>query len=515
MNNIYLTGFMGSGKSTVGRLVSKALGLSFADMDELIVSREGMAISEIFDKLGEDYFRKTETRILESLSRKKNVVVATGGGVSMSHENRQLMANSGTSFFLDATLESITKRMGNDETACRPLWKDLDDVQRLYEQRRDFYQESGIRINTGTLSPHQICSRICDTIFPQITLQADYEGHKTGVVASWNAPETISRLTKGKKVALLTDHNVAKLHLDRYLEVLDDPVLICLKAGEKSKSLNSAETIYRQMLQAQIGRGDLLVALGGGVITDIGGFVASTFKRGIDFILIGTSMVAGVDAAIGGKSAIDVGNIKNSVGLFTKPALTVLDLASLHTLRSNQIREGLIEAYKTGLVANPNLCAFIGDHIKRLIKGWVIGLSEVMVASARSKCEIVSKDFREKDLRRILNLGHTYGHAVESFNNYRISHGKAVSVGLRASLNLSLHRGFIGLEFAAQASHIIKTIFSAHLKLPSAAQAWQMMLNDKKNKDGKISFVLLRDERKCEVVNDVTQSELDSAIKNI
>ena len=506
---------MGSGKSTVGRLVSRVLGLSFTDMDELIVERVGMPIPEIFEKLGEDSFRKTESQILESLTRKKNVVVATGGGVCMSHDNRQLMSNSGTSFFLDTTLDSIKQRMGKDEAGCRPLWKDPSDVQRLYELRRHFYEESHVRINTDTLSPNQVCARICDSISPHTTLHADYEGHETNVVACWDAPDTISHLTKGKKVALLTDDNVAKLHISRYLEVLDEPVLIRLRAGEKSKSLKSAELIYRQLLEAHMGRGDMLVAIGGGVITDIGGFVASTFKRGMDFILIGTSLVAGVDAAIGGKSAIDVGNIKNSVGLFTKPALTVLDLASLHTLRPDQIREGLIEAYKTGLVADPQLCAFISDHTKHLIKGSVTGLSEVMVASARSKCEIVSKDFREKDLRRILNLGHTYGHAVESFNNYRISHGKAVSVGLLVTLNISYHRGFISREFIARATRTIKTIFSAPVKLPSASEAWQIMLNDKKNKGGKISFVLLRDKGKCEVVNDVTESELDCAIKNI
>ncbi len=257
------------------------------------------------------------------------------------------------------------------------------------------------------------------------------------------------------------------------------------------------------------------MAVGGGVITDIGGFVASTFKRGIDFILVGTSMVAGVDAAIGGKSAIDVGNVKNSVGLFTKPALTVLDLACLHTLRTHQIREGLIEAYKTGLVTAPDLCAFISDNIKQLIKGSVTGLSQVVVSSARYKCEIVSKDFREKDLRRILNLGHTYGHAVESFNNYRISHGKAVSVGLLAALHISHGRGLIGRGSISGAVQTIKTIFSSSVKLPSARQAWEIMLNDKKNKEGKISFVLLREKGKCEVVNDVTETELDSALGKI
>ena len=515
MDNIYLTGFMGSGKSTVARLVSQVLGITSVDMDKLIVDRLGMPVSEIFENLGQDTFRKNETRILETLAKKKNLVVATGGGVCESPENRKLMSESGTSIFLDATLESIKKRLGNDEIAIRPLWKNPSEVEELFQHRVDGYRDSEIRIDVEPLTPTQVCAQVCNSIFPKQEFIVDYEGYKSRVVACWDAPDAVNRLIQGKKVAVLTDHNVEKLHLPRFMEVFNNPVVISLKAGEKSKSTKSADQIYRQLLDAKIGRGDLLVALGGGVVTDIGGFVASTFKRGIDFILVGTSMVAGVDAAIGGKSAIDVGNIKNSVGLFTKPALTVLDLTSLHTLRTNQIKEGLIEAYKTGLVADRRLSVFISENIKNLLKGSVIELSEVVVTSARAKCEIVSKDFRERDLRRILNLGHTYGHAVESFNNYAISHGKAVSIGLLAALNISRDRGLIGREFTSKTTKTIKEMFSSTVKLPTASQAWQIMLNDKKNKDGKISFVLLRDEGKCEVVNDVTESELDSAITKI
>ncbi len=515
MDNIYLTGFMGSGKSTVARLVSQVLGLTLVDMDKLIVDRFGMPVPEIFKNLGQDTFRRNETRILETFTKKKNLVVATGGGVCESNENRKLMSESGTSIFLDATLESIKNRLGNEEIAIRPLWKNPSEVEKLFQLRRDCYQDCDIRIDVEKLNAAQVCAQVCNSVFPQQEFLVDHEGYKSRVVACWDAPDTVNKLIKGKKVAVLTDRNVEKLHLPRYMDVFDNPVVISLKAGEKSKSMKSADQIYRQLLDAKIGRGDLLVALGGGVVTDIGGFVASTFKRGIDFILVGTSMVAGVDAAIGGKSAIDVGNIKNSVGLFTKPALTVLDLASLHTLRTNQIKEGLIEAYKTGLVADPHLSVFISANIKRLLKGSVIELSEVLVASARAKCEIVSKDFREKDLRRILNLGHTYGHAVESFNNYAISHGKAVSIGMLAALNISQARGFIGGEFTSKTAMTIKEMFSSAVKLPSASQARQIMLNDKKNKDGKISFVLLRDGGKCEVVNDVTESELDSAITRI
>lgn len=515
MTNIYLTGFMGSGKSTVGKLVSKVIKAGFVDMDEAVSYKMGMPVAEIFEKLGEDAFRKAESAVLRSLSRRHNLVVATGGGVYEIPENIQLIAKSGKSVFLDAALKTIKARLGEDETRHRPLWKKPSDVDKLFRRRLPSYKRSDFTVKVDELTPQRVCATICNWVFPGKEFVVNYEGCHGRVVASWDCPGLISDFSRGRKAVLLTDHNVERWHLSRYLEVLGQPVLISLRPGEKSKSIRAVTDIYRKLLQNTVGRGDLLICLGGGVVTDIGGYVASTFKRGMDFILVGTSMVACVDAAIGGKSAIDVGDVKNSVGLFTKPLMTALDLSCLHTLKKNQIKEGLIEAYKTGLVANADLYSYMTLNIHELINGSIRRLCHVLTMSAETKSRIVSKDFREKDLRRILNLGHTYGHAVESFHNYSISHGRAISIGMQTAIHLSEARGFMDSELAMEAIKTIKNIFPHTANLPSASQAWTIMLNDKKNRDGKISFVLVRGKGVSEIVDDVTEQELDSAIKKL
>jgi 3-dehydroquinate synthase len=515
MNNIYLIGFMGSGKTTTGKLISKTLGRKFIDMDELISSMFGMSVNRIFETHGEDGFRKAEARILMNLSKAGNLVISTGGGIYENTTNRERIKKSGISIYLDASLNEIRKRLKEDEIAQRPLWRRPSSVEKLFLSRREHYLDSDHKIAVDGLSPNKVASIVCSFVYPERDYFVNYEGYQSRVKVVWDGPGTVGELVRGRKTAILTDQNVQRLHLDRYLEILDDPTVISLKPGEKTKTFRMANFIYEKLLQARIGRGDVLLAIGGGVITDIGGFVASTYKRGIDFVLVGTTMVACVDAAIGGKSAIDVGNIKNSVGLFSKPLASVLDLQSMNTLRSNQVSEGLIEAYKTGLVADPQLCAYMNRNVSLFKKKSIIELAEVLTTSALAKCSIVSKDFRERDLRRILNLGHTYGHAVESYNNYSISHGLAVAKGITVSTHLSCHRGLIRADDAATIIETLDRIYSNEAKLPTAEQAWEIMLNDKKNKDGKITFVLLNGIGKCIMSDDVTKHELDLAIEKL
>lgn len=513
MKNIFLIGFMGSGKSTVGKIVSKYLRREFVDTDEHISRKFGMPITSVFQTQGEEKFRDAESLLLKKLSRRKGLVIATGGGLYERPENRQLIRVMGVSIFLDSSLDVIRTRLGDDEISGRPLWKNFSQVKDLFRERLETYRDCDFRIEVDSLPPGKIALKICSYIYPEREIAVNYEDYNSCVKISWDAPGSIRHYVAGRKTAIVTDGNVERLHLDRYREICDSPTVISVRPGEKSKTLKTAGMIYEKLLEARIGRDDLLLALGGGVITDIGGFVAATYKRGMDFILTGTTLVAAVDAAIGGKSAVDVGNIKNSVGLFTKPLVTVIDLLSLHTLKSDQIREGLVEAYKTGLVFDAKLCAYMRDNIRELNKGSVVHLSEVLARSAAAKCHVVSIDFRERDLRRILNLGHTYGHAVESYNNYTISHGMAVAQGMLVAIWISHGRGLMSGELARNSLETVKMICPKPVKLPTAGQAWNIMLNDKKNRSEKITFILLGGIGKYVIVNDVTETELDLAIR--
>ncbi len=513
MKNLYLIGFMGSGKTTVGKLVARNLRCSFVDVDDLITKEFGTSIRNIFESHGEEGFRSVERDILVNLSRQQDLVVATGGGAYENPDNRRLIKQSGNVIFLNASLDTITTRLSQNERELRPLWTNLDDLRSLFHRRLKSFEDCTKIITVDEQSPLETASVICSYLCGEQQIVVTYEDKRCKVCSVWNGPAHITQYTSNRKTVILTDQNVERLHLHRYLDCLDDSIIISIKPGEKSKSIRTVNHIYEQLLDAKIGRDDLLLVIGGGVITDIGGFVAGTFKRGIDFILVGSTMVASVDAAIGGKSAIDVGKVKNSVGLFTKPLTTILDLSCLHTLKHGHIREGLVEAYKTGLVYNTKLSFYMEHNIQALINGSVPELCQVLNASSRAKCDIVSKDFREKNLRKILNFGHTYGHAVESYNNYSISHGLAVSKGMLVAMNISLQRGLLTEAESVGSIQTINKISKGKVKLPSAEDAWQIMMNDKKNSSDKITFVLLSGKGQCSIVNDISKSELDLAIR--
>jgi 3-dehydroquinate synthetase len=240
--------------------------------------------------------------------------------------------------------------------------------------------------------------------------------------------------------------------------------------------------------------------------------VASTYKRGIPFVLVSTSLVGCVDAAIGGKAAVDLNQVKNPVGCFSSPSSVLLDLRSLSTLPLSCRSEGLVEAYKTGLAVNPNLAKIIEKNLDNLLLGDALLLAMIVKLSASAKVEIVNQDFTEKGLRRILNFGHTYGHAVESFNDYKISHGMAVAVGMIVAVSLSENRGFLDDEMSSRTQMTLKRFIRGKVNLPNAQDAWEIMKNDKKNRSGRIGFVLLEGLGSPVFVEDVQPDELTQAI---
>jgi 3-dehydroquinate synthetase len=219
-----------------------------------------------------------------------------------------------------------------------------------------------------------------------------------------------------------------------------------------------------------------------------------------------------VDAAIGGKAAVDLNQIKNPVGCFSSPSSVLLDLRALSTLPLSCRSEGLVEAYKTGLVVNPNLAKIIEKNLDNLLLGDALLLAMVVKLSASAKVGIVNQDFTEKGLRRILNFGHTYGHAVESFNDYKIRHGMAVAVGMMAAVSLSENRGFLDDEMSSRTQMTLKRFIRGKVNLPNAQDAWEIMKNDKKNRSGRIGFVLLEGLGSPVFVEDVQPDELTQAI---
>jgi len=513
--NVYLVGFMGAGKTTVGRLLAEVLRRKFVDMDELLEARLGEPIPEVFRGRGEEFFRGREAALLKKLARRQRLVVAAGGGAVERAENSTLMRRSGRIVHLAADLEVCRTRVAAQGPGLRPMWSDAESVQRLFERRQAAYDDCDLRLCADGLGPREAAREIAARLFGEDRFPVRLGQSECPVICTGEAPRALAELAGGRRVALLTDRRVGRLHLDRFQERLADPLVIIVPGGERIKTLGTAERVYRQLLAGRFNRDDLLVALGGGAVTDLGAFVAGTYKRGLDHVLVSTSLLGCVDAAVGGKAALNLGRTKNAVGCFTVPAGVVLDVAALGTLARRQIREGLVEAYKTGLIGSPSLAELIEEHWPALLAGDRPLLAKVVSLSARTKAEVVAQDFRESGRRFVLNLGHTFGHAVESWHGYRLSHGRAVALGLLVAVRLSLSRGLIEAPLAQRISVTLNRIAGRPVTPPPPEAAWEAIRQDKKIRQGRSVFVLLEGLGRPVLVEDVSPPELAAAVREV
>ncbi len=424
-------------------------------MDQELETKFRQPIHEVFAQRGEEVFRDSETALLKTLSGRNRLVVAAGGGAADREQNRAFMSDSGKIVHLETDLVSCKQRLNDRDRGLRPMWRDPQFVERLFDSRKAVYCQADISVSIDGKTPVDATRAIVARLFPDRKISAFLGDTSCPVICTWRAPDSLVEPTHDRRVALLTDKNVGRLHLDRFREKLADPLVYTIQPGDRSKTLQTAQRVYESLLVHRFDRGDLLVAVGGGVVTDLGAFVAATFKRGMGFVLVSTSLLGCVDAAVGGKAAVNLGHAKNVVGCFTIPELVVLDLAALGTLRRNHRSEGLVEAYKAGLVASPELAELVDLQTDALLAGDQPLLGQVVSLSAETKADVVSRDFRESGLRRILNFGHTFGHAVEGFHRFKVSHGDSVALGMIVATLLSESRGLISRDTAER---IVRTV---------------------------------------------------------
>lgn len=510
--NIYLVGFMGAGKTTVGRLLAGQLNRPFIDMDFELQKKFGCSIAQFITESGESAFRRAETRLLKKLIQRSGLVVATGGGLIEKADNRHLMKTSGRIVYLKTDFEACRVRVSPPDQPVRPLWRDADSARLLFNRRQELYEEADLTLVTDHHSAAELAFELAIHLCPETWLQQKLDSREAPVVLTMDGPRVLARLIAGRKVALITDRQVAKHHLNRYLAALPHVSILTLAGGEAIKTVKVAGQVWQWLLDKRVNRDDVLVALGGGTVTDLGAFVASTFKRGIPVFLVSTTLLGATDAAIGGKSGLNLGQAKNMVGCFAMPEGVILDAAALTTLKQVHIREGLIEAYKTGLVTDPELAHLITEHAIDLMNKNLVALWPLLHRSAQAKISVVADDYREKGRRVILNLGHTFGHAVEAWHNYRVSHGQAVAKGLEVAVRMSANRGLLPVEVADKIIHVVKMLFPKPTQLPPVDEAWEIMMQDKKIKKGRLTFILLSEIGQPVVVEDVTQDELSQGL---
>ena len=311
--------------------------------------------------------------------------------------------------------------------------------------------------------------------------------------------ETLASLllpSQYSKIFILVDENTAELCLPHFLSNLATEVeieIIELEAGEIHKNIATCTEVWGVLSELGADRKSILINLGGGVITDLGGFVACTFKRGIDFISVPTTLLGMVDAAIGGKNGVDLDHLKNQIGLIQEPKVVVIDSQFLNTLPSNEMRSGLAEMLKHGLIYD----ALYWNKFKNLTSLNTDHLDELIYRSIQIKNEIVLQDIQESNLRKILNFGHTLGHAIESYflsenSEKQLLHGEAVAIGMILESFLSKEKKLLTHEAYQEIKYIINDLFERHTFSKEAVETIiELLQYDKKNTFGVIQFVLL------------------------
>ena len=333
------------------------------------------------------------------------------------------------------------------------------------------------------------------------------------------ADEIIKKYTKADKFLVVTDKNTAKLYKNN-LNIKNAHWLV-LEAGEEYKNINTLKTILDAAVEHRLERSDCIIAFGGGVIGDMAGFAAATYMRGCDFIQIPTTLLAQVDSSVGGKVAVNHEDGKNLIGAFYQPKAVIADINVLKTLDLRQLKTGLSEILKYALIEkscaaplNYRLYDFLIQHKQDIFDLNPEVMSKLVHICCALKASVVNQDETEKGLRAILNLGHTYAHAIESLTNYTTyTHGEAVGVGLKMALNLALIRGLIDKGYFEQAINLIDE-YQIAPKMPKLdkEEFYNVMFLDKKAKNGKIRFVVPNGMYSVAIVSDISKEQVMESI---
>ncbi len=490
----FIYGPPGAGKSSAGRLLARALDIPFWDLDAEIEARSRKSIPELFHRYGESGFRKRERQVLETLVSHSQGVISLGGGALLDPASRALVESRGQVLCLDAPLASLLRRLEASEQERPLLSGDLRQrLEKLLAGRAGHYAAFPLRLDTDGLTAAEIAWQA------QVRLGAF---HVRGMGAGYDVRVKASGLdllgemllsrNLGSPVVIVTDENIARYHAGRALDSLKSAGfsthLSVIPAGEASKNLETVANLWQSFTQARLERGSTVIALGGGVVSDLAGFAAATYLRGIPWVAVPTSLLGMVDASLGGKTGFDLPWGKNLVGAFHPPRLVLADPQLLDTLPEAEMRSGLAEVVKHGIIGDPELFALCA-------RGWdalTSDLDEIVRRAIAVKVRLIQADPYEGGPRAALNLGHTLGHALEHASGYRLRHGEAVAIGMVAAARLAEKMGAAHNGLAGEIAAVLKSLglpVEMPMELDRAAVRAAMSL-DKKRLAGRQRFVL-------------------------
>jgi 3-dehydroquinate synthase len=525
-HNLILTGFMGVGKSTVGRILSERLDRRFVDMDEVLVERFGKSIPEIFADEGEEVFRIAEARLCQELATEQRLVISTGGGALINIESREALEASGTVVCLHASEDVILARLA--AVSDRPLLpgeekERRERIQRLLYQRRLAYGAITYQVDTTGLSTEEVADQVLDAAFanqespglnriPVYSPAGDYDLLLGSGLLADAGRLLSSRGVRAGLVAIVTNEMI-RPHAESLAASLAaagyEPVICLAPEGEVHKTLASVQLLYEQFVAAGLDRQSTVVAVGGGVIGDMAGFAAATYLRGVPFVQVPTSLLAMVDASVGGKTGVDLPQGKNLVGAFKQPVAVLMDVAVFSTLPSDEFRAGLAEVVKHGVIGAPRL-------FTQLEEDGPVNLLQLVADAVRVKVRIVELDPYERGVRATLNLGHTFGHAIEQVSQYQVRHGEAVAAGMVAAANMAVELGRCDAALAARICSLLD-----RLGLPVSVSGYSVdaihaaMAQDKKRAGKKLRFIIPQALGDVVMIDDPGEAVVRRAIETI
>ena len=481
ITNLIITGFSGTGKSLVAKEVARRLNWDFIDTDDEVIKQTGKPIAEIFRRDGEGRFRELERETIRKACQQRQIVIAIGGGAIVDPQNYELLAKSGLIVCLEAKPETVYERLSHEaacspETKVRPLLateNPLERIRQLKASRQPYYANVDWTVHTDNLDIDQVAEevirawRLLRVAHPdtgplpsrerkpssQLEVNDDVAclvETATQIYPVFVGYGVLNKLgEKMKKAALsgtatiISDENVFSLYGSKVEEILKDSGFavgsFVVPPGEETKNIDYASRIYDFLVAHRMERDDIIIALGGGMVGDLAGFVAATFLRGVPWIQVPTSLIAMVDASIGGKVGINHPEGKNLIGAFYQPDLVLADPQTLTTLPQRELTSGWAEVVKHGLILDKEYFQFLESSVNRLTKLEPEMITKAIARSAAIKAQVVSQDEKEKAGKRtILNYGHTIAHGLEATTQYkRFLHGEAVAIGMMGATKLS------------------------------------------------------------------------------
>lgn len=497
---IVLVGLPGAGKTTVGRALAARLGRDFVDVDAFIEAETGNTITQIFSQDGEAAFRRLEAEAIGKLVGRGGVL-APGGGAVLNETARQILKDQFV-IWLKVSVDQALARVGDGRT--RPLLASNppDSLAHLRQEREPIYRQvADVNVETDGRQIEQIVDEIITFVegnMKRVNVEAE---HPYSVTIGHDAINVLGDVVgEANRAAIIYTRSVKK-YVDQAADIINVPIVpIEVADQEGAKTAATLDSCWQSLAEAGLTRDDVVIGVGGGAVTDLAGFVAATYLRGVGYISVPTTVLGMVDAAVGGKTGIDLPQGKNLAGAFYEPKAVIADLDVLVGLNAREIRSGLAEILKAGLVRDQRIVDLVAAWPAHVCYTASEEFAEILTRAIAFKADVVTKDLRERTStpghigRELLNYGHTLGHAIERYENYRMRHGEAVSLGMIFAAELA--HSVCGLAAEIVTLHrelLAKVGLPTRYGIAAFAELRRLMSVDKKARGSRLRFIGLED----------------------